>query len=65
MKLWLSYWSSHWQHLLWRLGMIIPMLFSQYADADETHEEREVMSLWKLLLLAAVVLGLSVWSFFL
>ncbi len=64
MKLWLNIWSSRWNHLLWRLGMIVPMLFSQYSDAEEDYEEQKSNG-WIVLLVSLVVLGVSVWSFFL
>lgn len=64
MRLWLSAWGSRWNHLLWRLGMVIPVLFSQYSDAEE-YEEEPKSNGWIVLLVSLVVLGISIWSFFL
>ncbi|PIE00667.1 MAG: hypothetical protein CSA79_02895 [Thiothrix nivea] len=63
MRLLLGAWSSRWQHLLWRLELMLPMLLTQYSDEAEIYEERE-LSTWKLVLLSVIVLGLSGWSFF-
>lgn len=64
MKLWFGAWGSRWQHLLWRLELMLPMLLTQYSSTEEVYEERE-LSTWKLVLLSVVVLGLAGWSFFL
>jgi hypothetical protein len=64
MRLWLSAWGSRWQHILWRLELMLPMLLTQYTSEEEVYEERE-FSGWKLGLLSVIVLGLSGWSFFL
>lgn len=64
MRLMLGAWGSRWQHLLWRLELMLPMLLTRYSDEEETYDERELSTL-KLILLSVVVLGLSVGSFFL
>jgi len=63
MKLWLSSLASRWNHLLWRLGMVIPILFSQYTPAEEEYEE-STSNGWVIMIVSLIVLGLSAWSFF-
>lgn len=65
MKLWFSAWGSRRNHLLWRLGMIVPLLFSQYSDTEEEYHEEQKSNGWIVTLVSLLVLGVSVWSFFL
>ena len=63
MGIWLGRWGSLIDHVLWRLGMFLPMLFTQYTSEEAVYSER-VLSGWKLGVVSVVVLGLSTWSFF-
>ena len=63
MRLHLGRWKSLINHLLWRLGIILPMIFTQYANDEEVYADRS-LSGWKLGLVSVVVIGVSVWSFF-
>ncbi|MGB0845077.1 MAG: hypothetical protein ACPGSM_00050 [Thiolinea sp.] len=63
MRLHLGRWKSLLNHLLWRLGIILPMIFTQYANDEEVYADRS-LSGWKLGLVSVVVIGVSVWSFF-
>ena len=63
MRIYLGRWGSLLNHLLWRLGMAVPMLFTQYANEEEVHADRS-LSGWKLGLLSIFVITVSIWSFF-
>ncbi|MEZ5477455.1 MAG: hypothetical protein R3E95_08215 [Thiolinea sp.] len=61
-RMWLGRWQTHWEHLLWRLSLWLPLLFTRYVSAEEVYEERE-LSAWKLGLVSVAVLTLSIGSF--
>ena len=63
MRMYLGRWGSLLNHFFWRLGMAVPMLFTQYTNDEEIHAERS-LSGWKLGLLSIIVIGVSTWSFF-
>ena len=63
MRMYFGRWGGLLDHLFWRLGMMLPLLFTQYDTAEESHAERS-LSGWKLSLIAVVVIGVSIWSFF-
>ncbi len=56
-------WSGLLDHLLWRLSMMLPLLFTRYDTEEESHAERS-LSGWKLSLMAIIVISVSIWSFF-
>lgn len=63
MQLVLARWGSFLNHLWWRLGIVLPMIFTQYTSEDESHAERS-LSGWKLGFVSIAVIGISVLSFF-
>lgn len=62
MSLWSSALISRWQHVRWRLSLMLPLLFTQYASAEEVYEDR-ALSGWKLAVASVLVVGVSIWSF--
>lgn len=63
MRMYLGRWGGLIEHVFWRLGIMLPLLFTQYDTEEESHAERS-LSGWKLSLIALLVIIVSIWSFF-